>query len=103
MESKLPRRAGAEAIHCLLYTSLVTGTPGAGVINFTSLRPNFSTLSYSYDVADNPVIYPVEAAWTGCYFEEMPELPPAQESSFGHFRKSIPMRFLSNGDRYPTP
>lgn len=82
---------------------LVTGIPGAGVINFTSLRPNASTLSYPYAAADNPVIYPVEAAWTGCYFEEMPELPPAQESSFGHFRKSIPMRFLSNGDRYPTP
>ena len=42
-----------------------------------------------------------EAAWRDAAFEAPPELGPAEEGSRGNFRKSIPMSFITNQDRFP--
>lgn len=76
----------------------VTGLPGGGVVNFSSIRVGGPGLVNNYVVADAQ-IYHAEAAWISCFLEAAPDIGPAEENSRGNFRQSIPFSFISNGDR----
>lgn len=79
----------------------ISSLPGAGVVNFTALRVGSSGLSANYLNA-NIQLYKVEAAWTGCYLLQAPDIGTAEEPSRGNFRKHIQYSFISNGDRYQS-
>lgn len=73
--------------------------PGAGVVTFTSIRVGLTGLSSAYAAVDAQ-IYRGEAAWSDCFLEAAPDIGPAEEGTFGNFRKTIPFSFITNGDRY---
>lgn len=79
----------------------VVSTPTSSSVTVDNIRISDTGAMADYAIGSRKA-YKVEAAWRDVFMRTAPDIGPAEDSSLGHFRKSIPFTFITGSDPFPA-